>query len=107
MLYVAVAINAAWMQTYVKGVSCPAVCNKRALNHGVLLVGYGTDGYAPARLRKKDYWIIKNSWGPNWGEEGFYKICSGRNMCGIQNMVSAVVATTLSTPEMADSVEVA
>ncbi|THU50536.1 hypothetical protein C4D60_Mb06t21260 [Musa balbisiana] len=58
----AVGINAVFMQTYVHGVSCPYICGKH-LNHGVLLVGYGSAGYAPARFKEKSYWIIKNSWG--------------------------------------------
>ncbi|KAL5069162.1 hypothetical protein RYX36_020049, partial [Vicia faba] len=37
----AVGINAAWMQTYMSGVSCPYVCAKSRLDHGVLLVGFG------------------------------------------------------------------
>ncbi|KAA0873501.1 hypothetical protein EYC94_25965, partial [Enterobacter hormaechei] len=64
----AVAINAVWMQTYISGVSCPYICSKRQ-DHGVVLVGFGK-GYAPIRLKEKPYWIIKNSWGENWGEEG-------------------------------------
>jgi len=103
----AVAINAAWMQTYVRGVSCPVVCNKRALNHGVLLVGYGAAALAPSRFKKMPYWIIKNSWGPVWGEEGYYKICSGKNMCGVQSMVSSVVAATLDDLNAVDKTEVA
>ncbi|CAM8981318.1 unnamed protein product [Rhodiola kirilowii] len=89
----AVAINAVYMQTYVKGVSCPYVCSKR-LDHGVLLVGYGTAGYAPVRMKEKPYWIIKNSWGEKWGEEGFYKICRGRNICGVDSMVSTVASVS-------------
>ncbi|KVH88968.1 cysteine protease RD19A-like [Cynara cardunculus var. scolymus] len=87
----AVAINAVYMQTYVGGVSCPFVCSKR-LDHGVLLVGYGAAGYAPARMKEKPYWIIKNSWGKNWGEKGYYKICKGHNVCGVDSMVSTVAA---------------
>ncbi|KAL8143818.1 hypothetical protein V2J09_016850 [Rumex salicifolius] len=87
----AVAINAVFMQTYVGGVSCPYVCSKR-LDHGVLLVGYGSSGYSPARMKEKPYWIIKNSWGESWGEGGFYKICRGRNVCGVDSMVSTVAA---------------
>ncbi|PWA39791.1 Cysteine peptidase, asparagine active site-containing protein [Artemisia annua] len=87
----AVAINAAYMQTYIGGVSCPFVCSKR-LDHGVLLVGYGAAGYSPIRMKEKPYWIIKNSWGESWGEKGYYKICKGRNVCGVDSMVSTVAA---------------
>ncbi|KAE9448265.1 hypothetical protein C3L33_19819, partial [Rhododendron williamsianum] len=87
----AVAINAVFMQTYVGGVSCPYICSKR-LDHGVLLVGYGSGAYAPIRLKEKPFWIIKNSWGETWGENGFYKICRGRNICGVDSMVSTVAA---------------
>ncbi|KAJ0260534.1 Cysteine protease RD19A [Hirschfeldia incana] len=87
----AVALNAAYMQTYIGGVSCPYICSKR-LNHGVLLVGYGSAGFSQARFKEKPYWIIKNSWGETWGENGFYKLCKGRNVCGIDSMVSTVAA---------------
>ncbi|KAI3777465.1 hypothetical protein L1987_47265 [Smallanthus sonchifolius] len=89
----AIGINAAWMQTYIGQVSCPYICSKLNLDHGVLLVGYGSAGYAPLRFKEKPYWIIKNSWGADWGEDGYYKICSGYNSCGMDNMVSAVVST--------------
>ncbi|KAL0890248.1 hypothetical protein Bca101_014231 [Brassica carinata] len=88
----AIAINALWMQTYIGGVSCPYVCSKNQ-NHGVLLVGFGSSGYAPLRLEDKPYWIIKNSWGTMWGEKGYYKICRGsNNICGVDTMVSTVAA---------------
>ncbi|KAL9252905.1 Cysteine protease RD19A-like protein [Drosera capensis] len=92
----AVAINAVFMQTYIKGVSCPYICSRR-LDHGVLLVGYGSKGYAPVRMKEKPYWIIKNSWGENWGESGYYKICRGRNICGVDSMVSTVAAVHTSS----------
>ncbi|EEF52656.1 probable cysteine protease RD19C [Ricinus communis] len=87
----AVGINAVFMQTYIGGVSCPYICSKRQ-DHGVVLVGYGSAGYAPVRLKDKPFWIIKNSWGENWGENGYYKICRGRNVCGVDAMVSTVAA---------------
>eukprot|EP00268_Persea_americana_P003776 TRINITY_DN11154_c0_g1_i2.p1 TRINITY_DN11154_c0_g1~~TRINITY_DN11154_c0_g1_i2.p1 ORF type:complete len:365 (-),score=63.89 TRINITY_DN11154_c0_g1_i2:1020-2114(-) len=87
----AVGINAVFLQTYIGGVSCPYICSRR-VNHGVLLVGYGSSGYAPIRLKGKPYWIVKNSWGESWGESGYYKICRGRNVCGVDALVSTVAA---------------
>lgn len=87
----AMGLNAIFMQTYIGGVSCPLICGKRWLNHGVLLVGYGAKGFSILRLGNKPYWIIKNSWGKQWGEQGYYRLCRGHGMCGMNNMVSAAM----------------
>jgi len=85
-----IGIDAAWMQTYAGGVACPWICSKTALDHGVLIVGYDGDGkFAPVRLHKEPYWIIKNSWGHDWGVEGFYHICKDKGSCGLNEMVVA------------------
>lgn len=46
------------------------------VNHAVLAVEYGLQEGIP-------YWILKNSWGGDWGDSGFFKIKRGENMCGI------------------------
>ncbi|CAN1238396.1 Probable cysteine protease RD19D [Linum grandiflorum] len=89
----AVGLNAAFMQTYIGGVSCPLICGKKFINHGVLMVGYGSKGFSLLRFGYRPYWIIKNSWGKHWGEGGYYRICRGYGMCGVNRMVSAVVTT--------------
>jgi len=71
---VSVAVDAESWQTYRKGVMT-GLCGKQ-LDHGVLLIGYGTDG-------ANDYWLVKNSWGTSWGEQGTIRLVRGKNECGI------------------------
>eukprot|EP00227_Mantoniella_beaufortii_P019581 CAMPEP_0197589154 /NCGR_PEP_ID=MMETSP1326-20131121/10186_1 /TAXON_ID=1155430 /ORGANISM="Genus nov. species nov., Strain RCC2288" /LENGTH=417 /DNA_ID=CAMNT_0043154067 /DNA_START=80 /DNA_END=1333 /DNA_ORIENTATION=+ len=87
-----IGIDAAWMQTYIGGVACPFLCSKANLDHGVLIVGYGASKFAPVRLHREPYWIIKNSWGPSWGVEGYYQICKDKGSCGLNTMVVAASA---------------
>ena len=53
-------------------------------NHAVLLVGYGTDTTNPQAPEK--YWIVKNSWGESWGEDGYFKIRRGTDECALESI---------------------
>jgi len=93
-----IGINAAWLQTYMGGVSCPYLCDSEALDHGVLIVGYGSGSFSPVRWQNEPYYVIKNSWGPNWGEGGFFMICKGKGSCGVNNMVVAAHGVAEPSP---------
>ncbi|KAL6471837.1 hypothetical protein MHYP_G00204870 [Metynnis hypsauchen] len=55
-------------------------------NHAVLLVGYG-------RCHKtgEKYWIVKNSWGAGWGENGYFRIRRGTDECAIESIAVAAM----------------
>lgn len=86
----AIALNATPLQYYTSGIldvkssECPA----SGINHSVLLVGYGVDADSGMA-----YWTIKNSWGKDWGESGYFRIRRGNGTCGVNNyIITAVIA---------------
>ncbi|RXG55067.1 hypothetical protein Avbf_10574 [Armadillidium vulgare] len=74
------------LESYAKGVFYDPTCssyNTNALDHAVLVVGYGTTKAG------EDYWLVKNSWGPKWGLDGYIMMARNRfNNCGIASLAS-------------------
>merc|ERR1719454_2487657 len=73
-------------QLYHSGILDTTACGTN-LDHAVAAVGYGTEG-------GKEYYIVRNSWGPAWGDKGYIKIAAvdGAGICGIQ--MQSFTATT-------------
>jgi cathepsin L len=71
---VAIHVNSAVM-SYKRGIF-DSKCNG-GRNHAVLVVGYGSEG-------GKDFWVVKNSWSTNYGENGYIRMKRGNgNICDI------------------------
>jgi C1A family cysteine protease len=82
---VSVAVDATNWKNYAGGIF-DGECSALTLNHGVTLVGYGTEN-------GQDYWRIKNSWTTSWGDNGYIKLkrtdsIVGFGQCGIARSAS-------------------
>lgn len=68
---------------YSSGIYHDPSCRSDVISHAMLVVGYGTDEF------KHEYYIVKNSWGADWGEHGYIRISRNHmNHCGIASYAS-------------------
>jgi len=74
-----VGVDASHWQIYTGGVL--KGCSGRGIDHYALVVGGGAD-----------YWLLKNSWGPEWGEEGYVRVAFGDDECGIAELATGAWA---------------
>eukprot|EP01038_Epipyxis_sp_PR26KG_P011352 gene11352-15222_t len=96
-----VLLDATQLQFYKSGIwdghlaSTPPIsgCHD-SLNHAVLLVGYGEEVQSLNNTNESTsvpYWIVKNSWGVKWGENGYFRIKRGSGTCGINTAVTTSI----------------
>jgi len=74
---------------------CLAKAEAEQSLHAMVACGYGTDA-----VTGMDYWLVKNSWGPTWGDNGYIKIQAGKDVCGIES--SGVSWPTLDMSKTTD-----
>jgi len=79
-----IAMDVSSMMSYKSGIWNPSRCSNTNLGHALLIVGYGTENGTP-------YWIIKNSWGTDWGEAGYLRMVRGKKKCGVAMAVSSAI----------------
>jgi len=79
-----ICLNANMLMSYAGGIisGTPNECPSIGTDHAVLLVGYDNTG-------EKPIWIVKNSWGTNWGEKGYFRIEADNDLCGIWDCVTS------------------
>lgn len=76
---ISVYIDSSSWQSYEQGILTN--CTSVQLNHAAVIIGFDNTNNPP-------YWIIKNSWGTDWGENGYIRIEKGTNQCLITSRPS-------------------
>nr|AAM09951.1 49 kDa cysteine proteinase Cysp1 [Cryptobia salmositica] len=84
-----IGVDASTWQSYAGGIM--SYCPQDQIDHGVLIVGFDDTASTP-------YWIIKNSWTANWGEEGYIRVAKGSNQCGLTSHPSSSVVGNSPSP---------
>lgn len=74
-----VCVDAELWQTYEGGIITASSGCGTTIDHAVQATGYNAEG---------DYWIVRNSWGADWGEKGFVYVQYGSNVCGITHQAT-------------------
>ena len=82
---IAVSIYADPLQNYRSGIMSLSQCSAYTPNHAVTLVGYGTQNGIP-------YWKFKNSWGTQWGENGYFRLQRNSNVCNMRSDAVYIVS---------------
>jgi len=78
-----ICVDASQWQFYSSGVMTPSQCGT-SLDHCVQIVGYDTSVNPP-------YWNVRNSWGTNWGMQGFIRLEYGHDTCGLSKEPTTAV----------------
>lgn len=86
---VSIGVDATSWQTYNGGILTD--CVSQQVDHGVLIVGFDLTYSTP-------YWIVKNSWGPSWGESGYIRIAYGSDQCLITSGPTTSIAASGPNP---------
>lgn len=84
-LAVAIAAGTIHFQLYQKGIFTS--CNESELDHAVVVIGFGT-------TEKHKYWIVRNSWGADWGENGYIRLLRSRESTGANGCLGIMTIPT-------------
>ena len=72
-----ISVPEALENDYTSGIFCDTTGDMEIV-HDISVVGYGEEA-------GQKYWLVRNSWGTHWGEEGFFRVCRGTNNIAIES----------------------